>query len=60
LLQAVAAVQAENPGSDRIPWSKIAKNVPGRTDSQCRERYVNALNPDLKLSPWTPQVCFDR
>lgn len=26
-------------------WSHVAKLVPGRTDVQCRERYMNCLNP---------------
>lgn len=26
-------------------WSLVAKLVPGRTDVQCRERYMNVLNP---------------
>lgn len=26
-------------------WSQVAKLVPGRTDVQCRERFMNALNP---------------
>jgi hypothetical protein len=26
-------------------WSQVAKLVPGRTDVQCRERYMNVLNP---------------
>lgn len=28
-------------------WSKVATAVPGRTDVQCRERYVNVLNPEV-------------
>ena len=26
-------------------WSLVAKLVPGRTDVQCRERFMNVLNP---------------
>lgn len=29
-------------------WSKVAKLVPGRTDVQCRERFVNVLDPSVK------------
>eukprot|EP01090_Pellita_catalonica_P003004 TRINITY_DN12636_c0_g1_i1.p1 TRINITY_DN12636_c0_g1~~TRINITY_DN12636_c0_g1_i1.p1 ORF type:complete len:452 (+),score=89.12 TRINITY_DN12636_c0_g1_i1:101-1357(+) len=36
-------------------WTKISKHVPGRTDVQCRERWVNILNPDLNNGPWTEQ-----
>ena len=28
-------------------WSKLVTCVPGRTDVQCRERYVNVLDPSL-------------
>ncbi len=37
-------------------WREIAKHVPTRTDKQCRERYANVLDPELKLyAEWTPQ-----
>lgn len=29
-------------------WSKVAKLVPGRTEVQCRERYVNHLDPNVQ------------
>jgi len=29
-------------------WSYIAKNLPGRIGKQCRERWHNHLNPDIK------------
>lgn len=31
-------------------WSQVAKLVPGRTDVQCRERYMNVLNPGVLLA----------
>lgn len=34
-------------------WSQIAKFLPGRQGKQCRERYVNHLNPRLKRGEWT-------
>ncbi|KAL7503666.1 hypothetical protein ACHAXN_004031 [Cyclotella atomus] len=34
-------------------WSTIAEFLPGRTGKQCRERYVNHLNPNLKRGEWT-------
>ena len=42
--------------SMRMPmkWSVVAQSLPGRTGKQCRERYVNHLNPRLKSSEWTP------
>lgn len=37
-------------------WREVAKHVPRRSDKQCRERYANALNPDLRLyAEWTPE-----
>lgn len=37
-----------------MKWSVVAHNLPGRTGKQCRERYVNHLNPRLKVSDWNP------
>jgi hypothetical protein len=35
-------------------WSLVARLVPGRTDVQCRERYMNVLNPDVvAYKEWT-------
>ncbi|ERN00019.1 hypothetical protein AMTR_s00105p00029600 [Amborella trichopoda] len=34
-------------------WKKIAGFVPGRTQVQCRERWLNSLDPSLKLEEWT-------
>ena len=41
----------------RMPmkWSIVAQSMPDRTGKQCRERYVNHLNPRLKNSEWSPQ-----
>ncbi|GKY96040.1 hypothetical protein MPSEU_000564300 [Mayamaea pseudoterrestris] len=38
----------------RMPmkWSIVALSLPGRTGKQCRERYVNHLNPRLKVTDW--------
>lgn len=34
-------------------WAKIAKHLPGRQGKQCRERFVNHLDPQLKKGEWT-------
>jgi Myb-like DNA-binding domain len=34
-------------------WAKIASFLPGRQGKQCRERFVNHLDPDLKKGEWT-------
>jgi hypothetical protein len=47
-----AAVQAYGSHS----WIKVQQHVPGRTDVQCRERWVNILDPELKNSQWTKEV----
>lgn len=34
-------------------WNSIAQCVPGRTPKQCRDRWVNYLQPTLKFDPWS-------
>ena len=34
-------------------WAKIAAHLPGRQGKQCRERFVNHLDPNLKKGEWT-------
>jgi len=51
------------PGEDSIlrskyrlfgnKWSKIAEFLPGRSGKQCRERFVNHLDPELKKCEWS-------
>ncbi|XP_021281143.1 uncharacterized protein LOC110414337 [Herrania umbratica] len=36
-------------------WSEIAKYLPGRIGKQCRERWFNHLNPDIKKTAWTEE-----
>ena len=36
-------------------WSKVQRLVPGRTDMQCRERYVNILQPTVKRTKLTDE-----
>ncbi|XP_046859222.1 myb-related protein A-like [Xenia sp. Carnegie-2017] len=36
-------------------WSTIAQHLPGRIGKQCRERWHNHLNPDIKKSAWTEE-----
>ena len=36
-------------------WSVIASHLKGRIGKQCRERWHNHLNPDIKKCSWTPQ-----
>ncbi|KAG0087802.1 Myblike DNAbinding domain-containing protein [Podila epicladia] len=36
-------------------WAKVQHHVPGRTDIQCRERYVNVLAPNIRFGSWTTE-----
>jgi hypothetical protein len=36
-------------------WAKLSELLPGRIGKQCRERWVNALDPSLDRGPWTPE-----
>ena len=36
-------------------WSIIASYLPGRIGKQCRERWHNHLNPEIKHHSWTPE-----
>eukprot|EP00250_Pteridium_aquilinum_P018269 c24014_g1_i1 orf=196-3219(-) len=36
-------------------WSVIAQSLPGRIGKQCRERWHNHLNPNIKKEAWTQQ-----
>ena len=41
----------EEKGARR--WDEIAKEMPGRTGRQCRDRFKNYLQPELVNGPWT-------
>lgn len=36
-------------------WSKIAPFIPGRTQTQCHERWCNILDPSIDLGKWRPE-----
>lgn len=41
-------------GDCRAPlWADIARAMGDRTARQCRERWCNYLNPDIRTEPWT-------
>ncbi|KAL6034282.1 hypothetical protein STEG23_015024, partial [Scotinomys teguina] len=46
LLQAVAKYGAQD-------WFKIREEVPGRSDAQCRDRYIRRLHFSLKKGRWS-------
>jgi len=41
--------------SRRIKWSKISDEVGGRSGKQCRDRWINYLDPNLVQSVWTEE-----
>ncbi|CAG9313205.1 unnamed protein product [Blepharisma stoltei] len=36
-------------------WSHCSKFIKGRSGKQCRERWFNILNPDVKKGEWKPE-----
>ncbi|XP_062207402.1 transcription factor MYB3R-2-like [Phragmites australis] len=36
-------------------WSVISRSLPGRIGKQCRERWHNHLNPEIRKDAWTPE-----
>ncbi|XP_070311423.1 snRNA-activating protein complex subunit 4 isoform X1 [Odocoileus virginianus] len=48
LLQAVAKYGEQD-------WFKIREEVPGRSDAQCRDRYIRRLHFSLKKGRWNPK-----
>lgn len=36
-------------------WSVIARRLKGRTGKQCRERWLNHIQPGLVRKPWTEE-----
>lgn len=36
-------------------WSLVAEKLPGRIGKQCRERWLNHLDPKINRAPWTPE-----
>jgi len=36
-------------------WSMIATHLNGRIGKQCRERWYNHLDPDIRKEPWTEE-----
>ena len=43
---------------DITKWSEIAKILVHRTPKQCRERYMNHLDPSIRKEAWTQVRTF--
>jgi hypothetical protein len=39
--------------NNQIPWTDIAESLLSRTAAQCRQRWVYALDPNIKRGPWS-------
>lgn len=44
-----------SPPDKAVDWQKIAAALPGRTNKDCRKRWFNVLNGDLRKGPWTAE-----
>ena len=42
-------------GVEKVKWSVIAAELPGRLGKQVRERWYNHLDPTLNKGPWTAE-----
>ncbi|CAM9558382.1 unnamed protein product, partial [Heterosigma akashiwo] len=42
-------------GAGKVKWSSIAARLPGRIGKQCRERWHNHLDPNIKKGDWTAE-----
>ncbi|GAB0495913.1 hypothetical protein MMPV_007223 [Pyropia vietnamensis] len=51
--QEEAATVASSVAAHAKMWSKVASNLPGRSGKQCRERWLNQLQPGIKRGTWT-------
>ena len=38
-----------------LKWARIAQQLPGRNRKQCRERWHNALDPQLNKRSWSAE-----
>ena len=36
-------------------WASLAESLRGRTAKQCRERWCNHLDPNIRKDPWSPE-----
>lgn len=34
-------------------WSKVSKMIPTKNGKQCRERWINHIDPAINREPWT-------
>jgi len=49
----MAIAHSDTPGK-KVPWGEVCKEIEGRTAKQCRERWVNNLDPSINKGAWSP------
>eukprot|EP00471_Norrisiella_sphaerica_P005219 CAMPEP_0184489914 /NCGR_PEP_ID=MMETSP0113_2-20130426/16644_1 /TAXON_ID=91329 /ORGANISM="Norrisiella sphaerica, Strain BC52" /LENGTH=820 /DNA_ID=CAMNT_0026873573 /DNA_START=242 /DNA_END=2704 /DNA_ORIENTATION=- len=50
--QLVVHIVTQFRDDKNIKWLEVGKHLPGRSGKQCRERWHNLLNPNLKKDAW--------
>lgn len=53
LVTAELSVVKVKDGKTKLNWGKISRSIKGRTAKQCRERWVNNLDPEITKAAWT-------
>ncbi|CAN0427993.1 unnamed protein product [Ectocarpus fasciculatus] len=51
----VGRAVAHNTSGPGEAWKKITLSLPGRSANQCRRRWSNYVDPNLKTTPWCNQ-----
>jgi hypothetical protein len=49
----VVRQEVETVTIEKIKWSVVAEQLPGRIGKQCRERWFNHLDPGIKKGDWS-------
>lgn len=49
----VVRAMVNSQGIARVKWAAVAAKLPGRIGKQCRERWMNHLDPSIKKGAWT-------
>ncbi|GKZ27382.1 hypothetical protein AbraIFM66951_010510 [Aspergillus brasiliensis] len=53
-LIALVEQYGDKPGRES-KWTEISKNLPGRTNKNCRKRWFYSLDPKLRKGRWTKE-----
>lgn len=43
---------SDTPEGDTVDWRQIARRIPGRSNKDCRKRWVYGISPLLNKGPW--------